>query len=192
MIASSRVTAFLDARVLYPALLRNILMHLALRDLNRARWSAKVHREWTDALMRDRPNISDVQLQRTRSLMDEHVGDALVTGYEGLIDTVTLPDADDRHVLAAAIHSECHLIVTANLRDFPAPTLGFYNVETRHPDVFVLGLFEEDPGEVLAALRELRADLRNPPKTAAELLDIMNRQDLSACAAALGSYADAL
>jgi hypothetical protein len=82
--------------------------------------------------------------------------------YEGLIDTVTLPDANDRHVLAAAIHGECQLIVTANLRDFAAPTLGFYNIEARQPDVFVLGLFEEDPGEVVAALHELRADLRNP------------------------------
>jgi hypothetical protein len=43
--------------------------------------------------------------------MNEAVRDCLVTGYEGLIHTVDLPDPDDRHVLAAAIHADARAII---------------------------------------------------------------------------------
>jgi hypothetical protein len=114
----ARVVAFLDASVLYPALLRNLLMHLALRDLFQARWSDLVHEEWIAALLRNRPDLTFAQLTRTRRLMDENVDDALVGGYEHLMGEFTLPDPKDRHVLAAAIHGGASVIVTANLRDF--------------------------------------------------------------------------
>jgi predicted nucleic acid-binding protein len=115
----ARVVAFLDASVLYPALLRNLLMHLALRDLFQARWSDRIHDEWIAALLRNRPDLTFAQLARTRRLMDENVDEALVGGYEHLIGALTLPDPKDRHVLAAAIHSGAGVIVTVNLRDFP-------------------------------------------------------------------------
>jgi hypothetical protein len=73
MNGSAGVVAFLDASVLYPALLRNLLMHLALRDLFRARWSDRVREEWIAALLRDRPDLTFTQLARTRRLMDENV-----------------------------------------------------------------------------------------------------------------------
>jgi hypothetical protein len=57
-------------------------------------------------VLRDRPDLSRGQLERTRDLMDSRIDDARVSGYEHLIDTITLPDPNDRHVLAAAIHGE--------------------------------------------------------------------------------------
>jgi len=81
----ARFTAFYDANVLYPADLRNLLMHLALTGLFRATWSAGVHEEWISALLRNRPDLSREKLERTRMLMDEHAEDALVTGYEDLL-----------------------------------------------------------------------------------------------------------
>lgn len=96
-------TAFYDANVLYPAELRNFLMHLALTGLFRARWSADVHEEWITALLQKRPDLTREKLARTRALMDLHAIDALVTGYEDLIPGLQLPDPNDRHVLAAAI-----------------------------------------------------------------------------------------
>jgi death-on-curing protein len=51
--------------------------------------------------------------------MDGSTRDCLVTGYEGLIPALELPDPDDRHVLAAAIVGRCDVIVTQNLKDFP-------------------------------------------------------------------------
>ena len=122
----ARVVAFLDACVLYPALLRNFLMHLALRDLFQARWSDRVHEEWIAVLLHNRPDLTFAQLARTRRLMDQNIDEALVSGYEHLIDRITLPDPKDRHVLAAAIHGGASIIVTVNLRDFPPEVLATY------------------------------------------------------------------
>lgn len=73
-------------------------------------------------------------------LMDKHAADALVTGYEDLIEGLQLPDADDRHVLAAAIQGRADVIVTANVRDFPVDILTLFEIEAQHPDEFILHL----------------------------------------------------
>lgn len=112
-------TAFLDASVLYPAPLRDLLLELAVSDLYRAKWSNAVHGEWINALLRSRDDLTRERLERTRDLMNAHVRDALVTDFDQLIGILELPDPDDRHVLAAAIKGRADLIVTANLKDFP-------------------------------------------------------------------------
>lgn len=89
--------AFYDANVLYPAVLRTFLMHLALTGLFRAKWSDAVHEEWIANLLLNRPDLTRKKLERTRMLMDRH---AIDTGYEDLIPSLHLPDPDDRHVLA--------------------------------------------------------------------------------------------
>lgn len=187
-----RPWAFLDASVLYPALLRNLLIRLAIDDLYRAFWSERVQDEWMQALLRDRPDLSRVSIERTRRLMEASVEEAMVVGYEPLIETMTLPDADDRHVLAAAIHCGARVIVTANLRDFPAATLASHAIEAQHPDSFILGLLTASPNDVLGTMRRLRQGLNNPPLTPAALLAAMSRQSLPASADALGRFMDAL
>src|SRR4051794_31839436 len=97
-------TAVYDACVFYPAPLRDLLMQLAMTDLVRARWSDQIHEEWIRNLQENRPDIRKGALERIRDLMNAHVRDCLVSGHEGLICGLSLPDPDDRHVLAAAIH----------------------------------------------------------------------------------------
>ena len=70
-------TAFYDANVLYPAELRNLLMHLALIGLFRAKWSADVHEEWISSLLEKRPDLIRDKLERTPMLMDKQAVDAL-------------------------------------------------------------------------------------------------------------------
>src|SRR5437763_11557894 len=135
-------TAFYDANVLYPAELRNLLMHLALTGLFRARWSPDVHEEWISNLLKKRPDLTRDKLERTRMLMDKNAVDALVTGYEDLIPALHLPDPDDRHVLAAAIRGHADVIVTMNLRDFPSNAITPFRIEAQHPDEFVLHLLD--------------------------------------------------
>ena len=75
-------------------------MHLALTDLFRTKWSAAIHEEWIRNVLKARPDLKREQLERTRSLMDAHVRDCLVEGYEPLVESIELPDPNDRHVLA--------------------------------------------------------------------------------------------
>ena len=170
-------TALFDACVLYPAPLRDLLMRLATTDLFRARWSAAIHDEWTSAILATRPELG-AQLKRTRELMDAHVMDALVTGYEPLIETLDLPDPDDRHVLAAAITGRTDLIVTKNLKDFPADRLAPFGIRAQHPDVFVRSLLDLHEAATLAAVARHRASLRNPPKSVDDYLDTLLVQEL--------------
>lgn len=163
-------TVVYDACVLYPAPLRDLLMRLALTGLFQARWTEQIHDEWTRSVAAKRPDLSAASLARCRELMNEHVPDSLVVGYESLIPTLSLPDPDDRHVLAAAIHGGAGVIVTFNLRDFPASTLANHSIEAVHPDEFITNLWTESPDAVIDAARRQRASLKKPPKTAAELL----------------------
>jgi predicted nucleic acid-binding protein len=171
-------TAFLDANVLYPADLRSFLMYLAVPGIFRARWSADVHEEWMSNLLENRPDLSRTKLERTRELMDRHAPGALVAGYEHLIPALNLPDPDDRHVLAAAIRGNADVIVTSNIRDFPAEILEEYDIEAQTPDEFVLHLIGLYPDEVRNAAEEHRCSLRNPSKTLDEYLNTLERQGL--------------
>jgi predicted nucleic acid-binding protein len=145
--------AFFDANVLYPSGLRNFLMHLALTGLFRAHWSAEVHDEWIRNLLKNRPDLTAEKLARTRRLMDEAMPQALVTEYEHLIESVVLPDPDDRHVVAAAIRSGVGVIVTHNLPDFPDSVLSRFALEAQLPDDFVLALLDISADLVLEAAR---------------------------------------
>ena len=152
----SPFTAVYDACVLYPAPLRDLLMWLGLSGCCRARWSARIHDEWKRSLLRCRPDLTAAQLDRTSDLMDHAIPDARVTGYEALVDGLVLPDADDRHVLAAAIRCHASVIVTFNERDFPAEVLSPFGLEAQHPDAFVENLFDLDPAAVVTAAQRQR------------------------------------
>lgn len=185
----NRVTVVYDACVLYPAPLRDLLMRLALTDLFRACWTDQIHEEWITAVLRNRPDLSRLQLERTRALMNAHARDALVLGYQGLIPTLKLPDPNDRHVLAAAIRCRADLIITFNLADFPSAVLAGYGICAYHPDVFLVDQLSLDARRVCEAMREQRGSLKNPPKTVEEYLAILQVQRLPQFAQAASRYA---
>lgn len=180
-----RLVAVLDACVLYPAPLRDLFMHLAVADVFHAKWTDAIHDEWTRSVLETRRDLKPEQLKRTRGLMDAHVRDCLVTGYEELIPSLRLPDPDDRHVLAAAIQSGATRIVTFNLKDFPAAALALHGVEAQHPDEFVTGLLDQQTALVCAAVKQQRENLKNPPKTVEEFLPALEQCQLTRTVAAL-------
>lgn len=171
-------TAILDACVLYPAPLRDFFMHLALLDTFRARWTEAIHDEWMRNVLQNRPDLRRDQLERTRELMNAHVRDCLVEDYESLIDTLELPDADDRHVLAAAIHAKADAVVTFNLKDFPAETLAPFGIEAIHPDAFIVTLIDENAAPVISAIENQQSSLKNPPRSMTELLETLENNGL--------------
>ena len=175
------MTAFValyDACVLYPAPLRDLLMHLALTDLYRAKWTNAIHDEWIRNVLANRPDLKRSQLERTRELMNTCAVDCMVEGYEKLIPALNLPDPDDRHVLAAAIRSSASVIVTFNLKDFSADILGEYGIEAQHPDNFICNLIDTSPELVCAATKRLRTSLKKPPIDVQNYLNALERQNL--------------
>ncbi len=162
-----------DACVLYPAPLRDLLVRLANTGIVRARWSGAILDECFRSILEQRPELKPEALQRTRALMAQAVPDCIVTGVEALIEGISLPDPDDRHVLAAAVRVGAQAIVTFNLKDFPDDTLAPYNVEAQHPDDFVLHTIDLAPGVVTQVVSEQAGALKSPPRSVAELLDTL-------------------
>jgi hypothetical protein len=185
-------TVVFDACVLYPFALRDILVELATTDLFRGRWSPAIHDEWISAVLKDNPKLKREQLDRTRILMDQAVLDCVVTGYEGLIDGLTMRDGNDRHVLAAAIKCGAQIIVTKNLKDFDEDHLKKYGVEAQHPDDFICCLMDLSPGVVCTALKCCRERLKHPAFTVDEYLALLERQELAQTVAELRSFTGVL
>ena len=176
---ADKVVVLFDACVLCSAPLRDFWMWLATTtSLIQPKWSAQIHDEWMRNVLVNRPDLSPQRLERTRMLMDANVEDCLVTGYDGLIAGLTLPDPDDRHVLAAAIHARADLILTFNLRDFPENVLKPYGIRAQHPDEFLSTLLETASESVCVAAEEHRQALRNPPKTREQYLETLRKQGL--------------
>ena len=186
---NSAFTAVFDACVLYPANVRDLLMRLACTGCFRARWSDDIHDEWIRNLLARRDDLTHERLQRTAELMNAAVEDALVADYASLIPGIEgLPDPDDRHVVAAAIRCGASVIVTYNLKDFPAEALARWGLEAQHPDEFVENLFDLHQAHVLGAVRNMRAALRNPPLTIEELFTVLLKAELAQTVRCLERY----
>ena len=184
--------ALYDACILHPAPLRDLLMHLSVSGLYRARWTERIHQEWMRSVAARRPDLPRQRLERARDLMNAHVPDSLVTGYEPLEALLTLPDPDDRHVLAAAIHCGAGAIVTYNLKDFPEAVLAPLGITAQHPDEFIEHAIDLNPAAVCKAVRDQRASLKNPPRSVEELFDTYLQQGLATTVAALRDHAELL
>jgi len=170
---------------------RDLLLQLAVTDIYKARWTADIQREWIENLLENEPNRRRADLERTREL-DKATRDALVTGYENLIPLLELPDPDDRHVLAAAIVGRCDVIVTANLKDFPARVLERFGIEAQHPDEFLCNHLNLAQGLFCSCVQKVRRRLKNPPYTTEEYLETLTRNGLVATAAELRPFAELL
>ncbi|MDX1962378.1 MAG: PIN domain-containing protein [Pirellulales bacterium] len=186
------VIALCDANVLYPAALRDLFVRLSLAGLVAFRCTDRIHEEWMRNVIQNYPDITREKVERVRDLMNLAIPSGMVTGYEDLIDSLTLPDPDDRHVLAAAIRANAEVIITFNLKDFPATVLASNNIEAQHPDEFLVSLFMAAPGPVCGAVKRQREGLRNPPKSAVELLATLESQGLVQTVSQLRQFAGLL
>ena len=130
----ARYAVVLDARVLVPIALADTLLRPAERDLYRPLWSARIVAEATDAIVDIHPEIPPERVRARFAAMDDAFEDASVEGWETLEHSVTLPDIDDRHVVAAALGGRADAIVTANVGGYPKRMLKPLDIELVHPD----------------------------------------------------------
>lgn len=186
---SAQFTAFLDANVLYPAPLRDLLLELAVSDLYQARWSNLVLDEMKSNLLKNRMDLDPERIDRTICLMNSHIRDCLVEIPNEFVEAISdIPDLNDRHVVAGAVLSRCHAIVTWNLKDFPDETLGKYRLEAIDPDTFLENQFHLEPGKFLESVATVRQRLIKSPKTAAQYRSTLIKQGLVKTAAILKDF----
>lgn len=183
MIHSPKFTAVLDACVLYPMPVRDLLLHMASFELYKPKWSNEIQEEWQRNLLQNRPDLKPEQLRRTSDEMNKAFPDSNVTNYEVLVSSLQLSDSNDNHVLATAIRCHAEVIVTANLKDFPDKYIRQFDIEAQHPDYFITNLIDLNPEEALKAFRQQVSFLKNPPMTEMEVLKALEKCGLvMACA----------
>jgi len=183
-------TAVLDACVLYSAPLRDLFMRLTVHVLFQPKWTERIHAEWIENVLAHRPDLERARLERTRDLMDRWARDWHVPEHATLIPTLSLPDPDDRHVLAAAIAAGVPLIVTFDLSHFPEAALAPHGIRAQHPDEFACDLFEDDPDAFFTAVRTHRASLKLPPMSPGDYLATLSACGLPKTAAKLSEHED--
>ncbi len=175
-----------DACVLYPSTLRDLLIRIAQAGLVQAKWSNHILDEMLRTLEKNRSDIPTEKLERTRILlMNAAVRDSLITGYESLIESISLPDPDDRHVVAAAIRAQAQMIVTANLKHFPTDLLSEWGIEAKGPDEFLVDQIDLDRQAVYGAIQRIADSWQSPPGTVNDVLNSLERSGIVASAAVL-------
>ena len=168
-------TVIYDANVLYPNVLRDVLIRVAQHGLVRAHWTERILDEVFVNLHMNRPDLGRAKLDRTRALMNESIRDVLVEDYEPLEAIVTLPDVNDRHVLAAAIQAKAQTIVTANVRHFPETELSPWGIDARHPGSFLVEQLRCDQTTMRLIIRQIASATTNPPLSVDDVLDQLTR-----------------
>jgi len=194
---ANRYTAYIDACSLAGALKRNLLLTLAEAEFYRVRWSDAVMQE-TGAAIRDMLNKREVPDAEQRgqlavAAMIEAFEDAMVADYDDFLCVAgKLPDQGDAHVLAAALKTRAHVIVTDNMKHFPADTLKLLNIEARTTDEFLANTITLNPGKAVSAIRMMRERLKRPEKTPGQLFLDMEASGLTATVDVLRPYEDSL
>lgn len=176
MIHSVRFICVLDTNVIYPLEVRDMLFWFAHFDLYTPKWSNQIFSEW-EMVMR-RKGVSEVQILKRKKLANDAFPDALVKDYESLIDGLLLPDEKDNHVLAAAIKTNANLIVTNNLKDFPAKYLSQFGLTAKGADDFLTDIIDLNPNKALKAFKKMALNRTNPKMDELQILDVLRKRGL--------------
>ena len=173
--------AFLDTNVLYPLVIRDILLWFAFEELFVPFWSNDVMKEWSRVMMRN--GLTQVEAKRRMHMVQEAFPFAMVRGYKSLVDQFHLPDANDRHVLAAAVLVGADFIVTQNLKDFPKSAISAHCIVAVNVDTFLAGLIVRNPTKALRAFKQMVKQRKRPVQSTQEVLHLLINNDIKESAA---------
>jgi hypothetical protein len=174
-----------DANVFYSIVTTDLILSLGVAELFRPRWTQQIHQEWMRNLLTNRPDLDPARIARRRQQMDAAIDDCLIEGYEYLMPELHLPDNNDCHVLAAAIHAQAQVILTYNHRHFPPQVLAPHGLTAQHPDEFLTAVAARSSEEVCDTIEEMRARKTRPSLSQVEILRILENQKLPQFVAAL-------
>lgn len=168
-------SALLDANVLHPMSLCDLLLRLAEHGFYRPLWSSQILEETLRSIQRRRPDIPRDRLQRRVNLMDVAFPDASVKGHEEIAASLRAEMGGDAHVLAAAIIGRADALVTSNLADFPLSVSTRYEIHVQSPDEFLVHQWWLNPDLAARTLVEQSKGTKAPHYTPSELLENLGR-----------------
>ncbi|MFK7943001.1 MAG: RSP_2648 family PIN domain-containing protein [Paracoccaceae bacterium] len=164
--SQGRELVFLDACVLFPSFTRSLLLSMAVEGIYKPLWSARVLEEWRRAIGRKHGDAAASQAEIAAKRMERAFPNAEVPACPDLEAQIRLPDPADAHVLAAAVEAGADVLLTFNLRDFPARTLAAHGVEARHPDAFLWAAFDAEDARMRALVCGVLTEFDIPPDRA--------------------------
>ena len=168
--------AFLDTNVLYPLVIRDILLWFAYEELFIPFWSKHVLMEWSRVMKRN--GLTQAESQRRIHMIQDAFPFAMVRGYESLIEQLDLPDEDDRHVLAAAIRVGADTIITQNLKDFPKSALSSLGIVALNADAFLVVLIQKNSTKALRAFKQMVKQRKHPTQSSQEVIQSLRNHGL--------------
>lgn len=176
--------AVLDACVLYPPVLRDLLLGAAARGLFEARWSDRILEEWARATVKLGP-AQEAAARADIALMRGAFPACTVQPMPAIEARLILPDANDIHVLAVAIHAGADAIVTFNAKDFPRHLLAEEGIDRRDPDGFLWELWSHHSAEMGAVIARVHATAERMAGTEVSLKALLKRAQLPRLAKAV-------
>ncbi len=144
----------LDACVLYPTVLREILTGVAGQGLYTPLWSERILEEWARAARKIGPT-GEMQARAEIALLRARFPNAVATAQDAVEARLWLPDPNDVHVLAAAIAGSADVLLTFNVQDFPRNTLAEEGIQRDGPDTFLLSLWQQHPEVVSDCVKKV-------------------------------------
>lgn len=163
----------LDANVLYPPSLRDLLLTLAALDAFDVRWSDEILDEVTRNVIEDHPDLDPKRfVEHTIGSMRRAFPDALVSAPGEVVETLD-NDPKDRHVAATAIAAGAQAIITLNVSDFESTVLSDKSIEIMTPGDLVATLLDEAPEVTVLAVTHLANRWTNPARTVEEISDLL-------------------
>ncbi|WEV59478.1 PIN domain-containing protein [Bifidobacterium sp. ESL0728] len=158
----------IDANVFFRLWVLDPILTLADEGMFQPLWSTMIMEEAERHLPEVWQNSTSEAIDSFLDTVNRAYPWAQVPDWRGYMDGLTLPDPDDRHVLAAAIAGEATTIVTMNLADFPTTELSRHNITAEHPDTFLTRLYDSDCETVTAAMHHMTQRKQHPPRTMKE------------------------
>lgn len=194
---ANRFTALVDACSLAGNLKRDLLLSLAAGEFYRLRWSKRILDETeaavTEILRQKGAPDAVTRAAYTRAKMELAFEEAMVTDFTQLEGAVQgLADPSDGHVVAAALKTRAHVIVTDNKKDFPEPVLEPLGLVAVTTDEFLANTIDLSEGAAVEAIRQMREEYQRPEMDAGALLLRMEAVGLPLTASLLREFAGSL
>ena len=175
----------LDTCVLYPTVMREVILHVAAEGLFQPLWSQRILDEWLRATVKLGPE-GEAQAAGEIAMVTAQWPGAIVTPKPSLVDRLWLPDTNDVHVLAAAIAGHADVLLTLNAKDFPRNILAEEGVSRSDPDAFLVGLYAASPDAVARAVASVHETANAMSDRPWELRKLLKKARLPRLGKALG------